>query len=334
MDSSARVTICALAVCLSSLAVSADIVERHRMDGREFDLLLRRNGSPSVLLVSGLGETSVEAWRDVHRRVGEFATVLAYAPKDRDSDASNPAPRDSVEVARELRGLARSLELPPPYVLVGHSSGGFHARVFSALFPEAVSAIVLVDPSHEDFFRSLDELEPGAFEAAISRMDGRRRYRSPLAQREFAAFRAVIVAGDLPSGDPLPDVPVIVITSAQQVAEPRGLVESPEATNLWVRLHRQWAAGVPGATHIVTENSGHYIHAEEPQLVARCVGCVALGCFDLGPACERRGGRAAGELEARSCRETDAGRLPESQGTIVLDPSDLGTSCLDCCRAP
>lgn len=38
----------------------------------------------------------------------------------------------------------------PPYVLVGHSLGGFNVRVYNALYPDEVAGAVLIDASHED----------------------------------------------------------------------------------------------------------------------------------------------------------------------------------------
>jgi len=53
-------------------------------------------------------------------------------------------------MAADLHALLTAAEIPPPYVLAGHSIGGIVARRFCARHPEAVAGIVLLDSSHEN----------------------------------------------------------------------------------------------------------------------------------------------------------------------------------------
>ena len=41
--------------------------------------------------------------------------------------------------------------MPAPYLLVGHSLGGFYARHYAHRFPGEVAGLVLLDPAHEDY---------------------------------------------------------------------------------------------------------------------------------------------------------------------------------------
>ena len=59
-------------------------------------------------------------------------------------------PRTSGEIARELHALLAAAGEKPPFVLVGHSFGGFNIRVFNGNYPNEVAGMVLVDSSHED----------------------------------------------------------------------------------------------------------------------------------------------------------------------------------------
>lgn len=46
--------------------------------------------------------------------------------------------------------MLHAAQLSPPYVLIGHSIGGFNVRLFAGLYPNEVAGMVLVDSSHPD----------------------------------------------------------------------------------------------------------------------------------------------------------------------------------------
>ena len=116
-------------------------------------------GPPTVILDSGLGELLPE-WEKVQAAVAGFARVCSY---DRagygDSDAG-PMPRTSAQIATELHRALQGSGEPPPYLLVGHSFGGYNVRVFAGKYPSEVTGIVLVDSPQEDQYKML----PGAWE--------------------------------------------------------------------------------------------------------------------------------------------------------------------------
>ena len=53
-------------------------------------------------------------------------------------------------MAEELHALLHNAGIPPPYILVGHSMGGYNVRVFASLYRTEVGGMVLVDASHPD----------------------------------------------------------------------------------------------------------------------------------------------------------------------------------------
>jgi len=65
-----------------------------------------------------------------------------------------------------LHALLHEANVPPPYVLVGASFGGFHVRVFAGKYPEDVAGAILVDSAHEDQYR----FEPRATVAPFNRL--------------------------------------------------------------------------------------------------------------------------------------------------------------------
>lgn len=59
-------------------------------------------------------------------------------------------PRTSASIARDLHALLKHAGIPPPYVLAGASFGGLNSRVYTAMFPNDVAGLVLIDSAHED----------------------------------------------------------------------------------------------------------------------------------------------------------------------------------------
>ena len=52
--------------------------------------------------------------------------------------------------ARAVHRLLEGAGVDPPYVVVGHSYGGFVSRLFAAEYPGETAGLVLIDSSHED----------------------------------------------------------------------------------------------------------------------------------------------------------------------------------------
>lgn len=76
--------------------------------------------------------------------------VCAYDRAGYGWSSPGPQPRDSQTIADELHALLTNAGLEGPYVLVGHSFGGLHARMFAARYPDETAGMVLVDASHPE----------------------------------------------------------------------------------------------------------------------------------------------------------------------------------------
>jgi len=106
-------------------------------------------GSPTVILESGLGDAYV-SWRKVQPQIAKFARVCSYDRAGLGYSDPSSRPRTSRVIAEELHALLQAASVAPPYVLVGHSMGGFDVRLYAALYRSEVAGMVLVDASHPD----------------------------------------------------------------------------------------------------------------------------------------------------------------------------------------
>jgi pimeloyl-ACP methyl ester carboxylesterase len=97
------------------------------------------------VLEAGIAGTSL-GWALVQPEIAKFTRVCSYdRPGLGWSDAAASAPSVSGAID-DLRTLLFRANVPPPYVLVGHSFGGLLVRAYAHRLPEDVAGLVLVDP--------------------------------------------------------------------------------------------------------------------------------------------------------------------------------------------
>ena len=102
------------------------------------------SGSPTVVVESGWGDMSA-TWGWVQPEVTKTTRICTYDRAGMGWSELSPEPRTAREYAKELHTLLIKANEPGPYVLVGHSMGGFTVIVYAHDYPDEVSGLVLVD---------------------------------------------------------------------------------------------------------------------------------------------------------------------------------------------
>jgi pimeloyl-ACP methyl ester carboxylesterase len=131
--------------------------------GRRLHVKVEGHGLPTVVFEAGISASSVN-WVGIQPQVAEFTTTCSY---DRAGLAWSDLPRGSFDAGRMVADLAAMLDqlnLPAPYVLVGHSFGGLLVRIFAERYPAKVAGLVLIDPVLACTWQ-----HPGATNASVKR---------------------------------------------------------------------------------------------------------------------------------------------------------------------
>ena len=184
----AALSLCVLAILLALAGASYQAIETRR-DARRFPeggrlvdvggyrLLINCTGagSPTVILESGWGDVSIE-WRTVQPEIAKFSRVCSYDRAGYGGSDAGPLPRTSLRIATELHTLLRNAGEMPPYVLVGHSFGGYNVRVFNGLYPDEVAGIVLADATQEDQYQLLPKAWVAISAAVLKHSERLERY--------------------------------------------------------------------------------------------------------------------------------------------------------------
>ena len=116
-------------------------------------------GSPTVVIEAGLGDWST-GWDVVQQGVAKTTRVCTYDRAGWGWSEAGPLPRDAAQFAKELHTLLQNANIPGPYVMVGHSLGGFAVRVFAHEYASEVAGVVLIDSmSPRQFTQSQGEAQ-------------------------------------------------------------------------------------------------------------------------------------------------------------------------------
>jgi pimeloyl-ACP methyl ester carboxylesterase len=258
--------------------------------GRRMFLQCRGQGSPTVVLVSGGGNTG-GAWTvlpdegappAVLPGVAAFTRVCAYdrpgtaleadPPDDRSRSDPIPQPTTAEGMVADLHALVTAAGVPGPYVLAGHSFGGLVARLYAVTYPDEVGGLVLVDPFSEAVRAAMtpDQWQTWLATNGVPPPDLLASY--PEVERidiDASADEMERAA----AAQPLRPLPLVVLSAGrtgemtpEQITDlPPGY---PEALAAALQANAAFVGTLlPDARLMNVADSGHYIQAEHPELV-------------------------------------------------------------------
>lgn len=113
--------------------------------GRRLHLLCAGKISDHTVIIEAGSGNDVTLWQGILGRVSRFTRVCAYDRAGLGWSDPVPGPRSFDDRARDLYLLLQRAAIAVPYILVGHSYGGYVVRRFTALYPQSVSGIILID---------------------------------------------------------------------------------------------------------------------------------------------------------------------------------------------
>jgi pimeloyl-ACP methyl ester carboxylesterase len=259
--------------------------------GRKMHIDCTGEGSPTVILDSGLGDSYL-SWRKVQPEIAKFTRVCSYDRAGLGYSDPSSQPRTSKVIAEELHALLQAASITPPYVIVGHSMGGYDVRVYTSMYHREIAGMVLVDASHPDqdnrFPPELKNLEGSwqretqfiAFSMpfGIPRLLGLcendpvtraadcnwRSVREQLA--EIKAFPES--AAETAATGSLDDLPLAVLSHDPDKPSSDLPPEIAKPTNeAWQRMQVELSHLSTRGTQTVAMNSAHYIQIDRPDVV-------------------------------------------------------------------
>ena len=218
--------------------------------------------APTVVYLDGFEAPAAPNWSQAAVAQSESNRVCLF---DRPGMGLSPyragsAPHSTPEQhAQEMLDMLSVLGEPGPYLLVPWSYGGLVARAASALHPEQVAGMVLVDAT--------SPLQPGLDEP----WNG-----------ENGFIDTDTIAGTVGEDFGMGDRPVIVLQAGQADED-----TPPDFQQTWNDLQRQAATISDNSVHAVVDESDHAIPVRNPAAVVAATtavaGSIRAGNTDLPP---------------------------------------------------
>jgi pimeloyl-ACP methyl ester carboxylesterase len=247
--------------------------------GRDVRYVCQGEGTPVVVIDQGQGlsiergfeRSSPIGWSRVFKEIQQSTRIVMHDRAGLGASDPAPGPRTSAEMVEDLRTVLTTARARPPYVLVGHSVGGFNVRLFAGRYPEEVAGVVLVDSSHPDQLTRIAAVLPPETPDESSSLKLLRRAPDADLSTEVIDFRA---CADQARGiETIGFKPLAVISQSPNAFGPRGIPPS-----VWEQIRMAWAAlqqdllGLSAlGRHVVATHAGHQVQAEEPDLVVNAI---------------------------------------------------------------
>jgi pimeloyl-ACP methyl ester carboxylesterase len=256
--------------------------------GRQIAFFEAGTGETTVVFDAGLGDSSA-SWDVVQSEISRFAHTVSYDRAGRGQSHFVPGPRASLDIANDLHAMLEAAQIPGPYILVGHSFGGYNVRVFADRFPDLVAGLILVDSSHEFQARAFGnvlsnvELPPRAFgesEALAFARQEQATFADPLHPANFVDPEGIdwAITTEQVSQTRVPDhVALTVITAGiggwWWFSDLTGVVAeiSAQLTVVWRELQTQLVCLSVQGQQVIAENSHHYVHHDQPEVVVEVI---------------------------------------------------------------
>ena len=284
-----------VAACLavSAQLMASPVAPKSSIPGRLVDIGGYRlhiycvgEGVPSIIFDSGVGGFSLE-WSRVQNVLARRTRVCSYDRAGYGWSDLGPLPRTSERITRELHTLLERAGVAGPYIIAGHSFGGYNAQLFARNYPDQTAGLVLIDSSHPEQIERLPGPEPGTVkrvrpgsnsyvvswyfphpnfpdENALMAQRIMQSWQHKMTWREEMMVFSVS-AKQVKASSPMPEVPVLVLTRGRSFWP--GYSNGDETERVWMELQDELSQLGANPVHLIAEHSGHVIHLDQPGIV-------------------------------------------------------------------
>jgi pimeloyl-ACP methyl ester carboxylesterase len=225
------------------IQIEKDIIS---VNGNDFEYTVKGTKSPAIILINGAGGP-IEGWSKVWGELGHENVLFAYNRLGIGKSSKPREPQTGIVMVKNLKELLLSLKIEPPYLIVGHSLGGFIAHLFTITYPDDVRGLVFLESSTIKDVMTDSKRKKETGSNKFSEVD---HVLSTIKQIEDVGV--------------FPNIPIIVVAGNKPTfgwIMPRSIKEA--------RMnHQKELLSLSGRGRVtIARNSGHFPQLSEPNLI-------------------------------------------------------------------
>lgn len=259
-------------------------------------------GEPTLIIDAGAADWSL-SWLALQEDLSERTRTCIYDRAGLGWSETGEAPRTSETLVRELHTLLLNANIEPPYIFLGHSLGGYNARLYHEQYPDDLAGMILLESAHPEQWNQFPAEVEGLVEEQVSLLnmmsllsnfgivrlilpehahlseDFQGIYRSHMATSHHMTASAYELGGGIESARQVPDsslgdLPLVVVTAGHSFDAFRDFTDDlpfEEAEATWQSLQFELTRLSTNSLHLISPNATHNIHFDDPEIVIEAV---------------------------------------------------------------
>lgn len=216
------------------------------VNGNDFEYAIKGTNSPAIILINGAGGP-IEGWLKAWEKTGDGNVVFAFNRLGVGNSSKPKEPQSGKVMVNDLKELLLKLNIKPPYLIVGHSFGGFVAHLFAKTYSSEVSGIVFLESSM---------IKDVLNESKIMRF--------PDSNRLSEVDRVLTTVEQIQDLGVFPNIPLVVIAGGRPAF---GWIVPNRIKEARLNNQKELAALSQRGRVVIAEKSGHFPQLTEPLLV-------------------------------------------------------------------
>ncbi|MEZ5425917.1 MAG: alpha/beta hydrolase [Pyrinomonadaceae bacterium] len=256
-------------------------------------------GSPTVILEAGAGGWSIH-WFEVQKELSKYTRVCSYDRLGLGWSDLGELPRTVKKDANDLHELLIKSGEKGPFILAGHSYGGYVARTYYDSFPENIAGIALIDSAHENQWEKLPVAKQMLdYGLNIARQDlekakngqlKKEDYKNGIAPEMLATYQEQMLqekihqtgvsvlenifetAKEVGKTKKLGDLPLLVLSAGNSFAafledneKNRPLLQNLNAG--WMEMQKDLTTLSTNSEHLISQKDSHRFNRDNPQVI-------------------------------------------------------------------
>ena len=242
--------------------------------GKKQHIVTEGKGNPTVVFVAGKGRT-LDDFITVFKKIKKITHIFAYDRSGLGQSESLNNERTIDTMAYELNELLIQEKIEPPFILVGHSMGGFIIRCFEHMYPKKVAGLIFIDAACElDFKKGIEirsELDKVKFRREFDSLSNvptrpkgvndESKYLFDFDKDDYSTNGKIVKELKIPN-----NIPITAFISTQ-IDDKNPYSKSEQNSRL--TYFKSWKNQAPQIKLVETSKSGHCIQCDEPNLIIK-----------------------------------------------------------------